>query len=631
MALQTLRKHSKGWVAGILFVVLIAAFAVWGIGDMLRTGGPTGPVIVVGAAKVEAREFDRAYRRQMQALEEQLKRNIDYATAKNLGLVDAIINRIVADRLIQQEAAARGIVVSDKIVRDEIVAMEAFRGPDGKFSPLTFQRVLQNASISEQEYVQSRKAELASEFLLGAIGGVETTPKAIAEKVFAFRSETRVAEVVSVPASAMKVGEPDAAALEAHHKANAQKYTAPEYRALTIVWVTPALLAERVKLTKEEIEAEYKKRIAAYTTPETRNLLQIQFADEETAKKAYAALQGGRTFEAVAQEFTKAKPVDLGKVAKADMPVPALAEAAFQLKAGEISAPVKSPFGWHILLCLDITPEVVRPLADVERELEKDMRTRAAVALLPKLRDDIDDALGGGQKIDAVAKKHELPVLVVKAMDARGLDAEGKKVEGLPTDPEFIARAFRQGKGEEGEIVDQRSAGFYMVRVDDIVASRLRPLETVKAAVTEDWKRAEQMKAAKAEAERFAVLVRGGQKLEDVAKAANLEVKRSKPIPRGEMGGDEAAAEGSLEQRVFAAKIGDVIVAAEGNTGWAVARIEAGPAAEKPDEKAREKFLADYRRAFGDDLVASYQRYLRASYAITIDRAAIDQIYTTRR
>jgi peptidyl-prolyl cis-trans isomerase D len=631
MALQTLRKHSKGWVAGILFVVLIAAFAVWGIGDMLRTSGPTGPVITVGSSNVEAREFDQVYRRQIQALENQLRRNIDYATAKQLGLVDGIIAQIVTERLILLEAAARGIVVSDKIVRDEIMATEGFKGTDGRFSPLAFQRALQNVGISESDYVQSRKAELAREYLLGTIGTIETAPKAIADKVFAFRSELRVAEVITVAASAMKVADPDAAALEAFHKANAAKFTAPEYRTLTIVWVTPALLAERVKLTKEEIKAEYEKRIAAFTTPETRNLQQIQLPDEETAKKAYAALQGGRTFEAVAQEFTKAKPVDMGKVKKADIPIPALADAAFALKAGEIGAPVKSAFGWHIILCVDITPEVVRPLADVERELEKDMRLREAAKLLPKLRDDIDDALGGGQKIDAVAQKFELPVVKVAAVDARGQDAEGKKVEGLPADPEFLARAFKQGKGEEGEIVDLRSAGFYMVRVDDIVPSRLRPLETVKEAVTAEWRIAEQLKAAKAEAERLAGLVRGGQKFDEVAKAAGLEIKRTKPIPRGETGGEDGAAEGSIEQRVFAAKIGDVIVAPDKDAGWSVARIEAGPTGEKPDEKEREKFLADYRRAIGDDLVAGFQRHLRASYPIKVDRTAIDQIYTTRR
>jgi peptidyl-prolyl cis-trans isomerase D len=631
MALQTLRKHSKGWVAGILFAVLIVAFAVWGIGDMLRTGGPTGPVIVVGTSKVEAREFDQVYRRQIQTLENQLRRNIDYALAKQLGIVDGVIAQIVTERLILLEAAARGIVISDKIVRDEIMAAAAFKGADGRFSAFAFQRALNGAGLTEADYVQGRKVELAREYLLGTIGAIETSPKAIADKVFAYRSELRVADVMTVLASAMKVADPDAAALEAYHKANAAKFTAPEYRALTIVWVTPALLAERVKLTKEEVKAEYEKRIATFTTPESRNLQQIQFPDEETAKKAYAALQGGRTFEAVAQEFTKAKPVDLGKVKKADMPIPALADAAFALKAGEVSAPVKSAFGWHIILCLDITPEVVRPLADVERELEKEMRLREAVKQLPKLRDDIDDALGGGQKIDAVARKYDLPVVKVASVDARGLDAEGKKVEGLPTDPEFLARAFKQGKGEEGEIVDQRSAGFYMVRVDDIVASKLRPLESVKEAVTLDWRTAEQLKAAKAEAERLAGLVRGGQAFAAVAEAASLEVKRTKPIPRGETGGEDAAAEGSIEQRVFAAKIGDVIVAPDGTTGWSIARIEAGPDAEKPDEKAREKFLTDYRRAFGDDLVAGFQRHLRASYPISVDRAAIDQIYTTRR
>jgi len=631
MALQTLRTHSKGWVAGILFFFLIVAFAAWGIEDMLRQGfSRTGPVMTVGSEQVGGREFESAYQRMIRNLQDRLQRQFDYDTAKSLGFVDALVAELQSDRMFAQEARHKSLLVSDRIVRDDIVADQNFRGVDGRFDPQTFRRAIENAGYSESTYVALLKGNFARNYLVSTISTFDgPLPKTIADKLFAYRSEYRTAEVLMIPTEAMKPPAPTDEQLAAQHKANAAKYTAPEFRSLTMVLVRPEDAAERVKVTDQDIESDYARRKPEFTTPETRAVRQLIFKDEATAKQAYEALMGGRSFETVAKDIAKATPIDLGKVTGSQVPIPALRDAAWKLKAGEVTQPIQSPLGWHIMRVDEIAPETVKPLAEVKAQVEKDFRLRGAVKILADLREQFDDVLGGGAKLEAAAEKLKLKVTKIGPIDAQGKNDKAATVEGLPDDPEFLRRVFRQGKGEEGDLVDLKNQGFYTVRVDTIAPSALKPLDTVKAQVTEDWTAEERGKLAKAEAEKLLAEAKAGKSLEGLAKPAGYTVRKSKPINRGE---GSAAAPGSLDERVFAVKPGEVTVA-QSREGYAVVKVETAKDERTDDEKkkAREEFEKALRQTYEQDFLASYTLYLRALYPTKIESGAIDQLLGSTR
>ena len=113
----------------------------------------------------------------------------------------------------------------------------------------------------------------ARNYLVGSIATFDAAPpKALADRLFAYRNEFRTAEVLMVPTAAMKPPEPTAEQLAAFHKANAAKYTAPEYRTVTLVLVRPEDAAARVEVTEKALEDSYAARKAEFTTPETRAL-----------------------------------------------------------------------------------------------------------------------------------------------------------------------------------------------------------------------------------------------------------------------------------------------------------------------------------------------------------------------
>jgi peptidyl-prolyl cis-trans isomerase D len=306
------------------------------------------------------------------------------------------------------------------------------------------------------------------------------------------------------------------------------------------------------------------------------------------------------------------------------VPIPALRDAAFKLKVGEVTPPIQSPLGWHIMRVDEITPEVVKPFAEVKAQIEKDLRNRGATKILQTLREQFDEALGGGGKIEAAAEKIKAKAVVIGPVDAQGKNDKGATVEGLPDDPEFLRRVFRQGKGEEGDLVELKNHGFYTVRVDAITPSALRPLDAVKEQVTKDWTDEERGKLAKAEAEKLLAEAKTGKSLEELAKPAAYTVRKSKPINRGE---GSAAAPNSLEERVFSVKPGEATTA-QTREGYAVIKVEAAKDERTDDEKkkAREEFDKGLRQAYEQDFIASYTNYLRARYPTKVEQATIDQL-----
>lgn len=628
--LQSIRKGSRTWVGVGLAVFMMLLFGTWGLEDFIRGGfNRAGTVITVGDERITAQEFQNAYQNTISRLQQQTKRNIDYRTAKRLGIVDQVALEFVQNAIYRQEAARLGLRVADAVIRNELYAVEEFHDPTGKFDRNRFLLYLQQAQLTQDQAFADLSLQTARRFLLTSIGNFETAPKAYLERLYKFRNEQRVAEVVIIDAASVRdVPSPTDADLKAYVDAHKAAFTAPEYRAVQALAVRPADIYKRIKVDSAEVRKIYEAdKATKYTTREKREVHQIYFKTEAEAKKAYAALVEGKSFEAVAKEFSTSGATNLGLQEKSGIPIAELREPGFKLTAERVSEPIKSKLGWHIIKIVDIQPETVKPLEAVEAGIVEELRKRKAAPLITRLREELDDQLGGGFKFPDIARRLDIKLVTLPAVDARGRNEDGQEVKDLPST--LIGRAFRLAKGEVGDIVDMPDGGFYVVHVDDITPSQVSPLDKIRTRATIEWKRAERMKLVKKKAEEMAAAVRQGTRLDDAAEKAQLEVKVTRPQTRGAYDAS-GKMEGTLESEVFKTKLNGIVVAKVPG-GWAVAQVtEIIPADMKDAEKGLTKLADDFKKSEEEASLLAFWATLQKRYEVNIDRTAIDGIFERR-
>ena len=172
--LQALRTHAAGYVAKIFFALLVSSFAIWGIGDVVRTiANPDRPAVVAGSQDINAAEIGKAFQTQVSQLRQRFGGRFTSEQAAQLGVLDQTVERLVSDALFDQEARRIGIQVGPELIRQQLRREPAFKDSAGNFSSFAFQTALRNAGLSEQEYVRMMSQAIDRQLIVGAIGSGE--------------------------------------------------------------------------------------------------------------------------------------------------------------------------------------------------------------------------------------------------------------------------------------------------------------------------------------------------------------------------------------------------------------------------------------------------------------------------
>jgi peptidyl-prolyl cis-trans isomerase D len=622
--LTSIRKHTQSFVVKLLAFMLIISFAIWGIDDMIRViGTDSSAAIKVAGIEVGAGNVANQVQREIDRLRPILGNQFGPEEAKALGLVDSVIQRIVSDTALLAAANQLGVAISDDLVRDAIQQTPAFKGPTG-FDHGRFQLILNQNKMTEADYIAEVRAQMARNHLLSSFG-VRATPKLLAETIYRHRQEKRIAETVFFADSVQQiVAEPDAAQLEKFHKDRTAQFTAPEYRALTVVRIDAADLAAEVNVTDAELKTAYESREDEFNTPETRHVMQMILAKPEDADAALKELTEGKTFQTVAKEKAgmDASLVDLGVVTRAALPFPEMADAVFALEKDKPSAPIKTPLGWHVFKVTDIRKGEKKTFEEARDALRKAVSHEKAVDSLYGLANRFEDSLGSGATIEDTAKKLNLKVVKIAAIDSTGHDPAGKKMENLPAG-NFLETAFSSEQGANSQLTDTGQDGYFILRVDTVTPPALKPLETVRHAVIDAWKREKRAEMAKTAAEAVVARIHGGAVLDIVAKEMGLAVKTTPPTIRVPQA-DNPDLSPALIGAIFATTQGKAVMVRD-ETGYIVARLkEIIPADPAADAGGVGKLANELAEQLENDVLTELADALRERHGATVNRKRID-------
>jgi peptidyl-prolyl cis-trans isomerase D len=623
--LAAIRNSLNHWIVKGLFLILIASFAVWGIGDFVRGGGTDRAVATVAGERISLAEAADAYQREIAQFRRSMGGQFDPTEEVRRAIAEAAVARLVALRAIGAEAAERGVTVPDEALRAAVLAAPSFQGADGRFSRIQFDSFLRNNGLTEARFLGLLRHDLARQQIVGSVRAGVAAPERLARTIEAFHAERRVADLVELPfIAAPAPGEPTEEQLKRFHENNPDLFSAPEYRRFDLVLLTLDDVAREISVTDRELREAYEARAAEFSTPERREIAQALVQDEAAARAIAEAWRAGADFAAIAAKAAEAGGTanQLGAVNRSQLPLPDLEGPAFSAAANSVTDPVRSPFGWHVLRIGAIEPATTQGFEQTKEALRRTLTQERAADLIYSRANRIEDSLAEGIPLAEVARRHELRLVEVAAMDAGGRDPAGAPVELGPAAGEIATAVFEAEQGTTTRLTEARDGSFYAFSLAAVTPPALRPFETVAREVREAWERAERRREMERQAAALVAEVRDGRTLDEAARAAGWTPRRTEPFTRDPRGPGPVPPQ--LAQALFALKRNEATMI-EGASGFlvaAVAEVQPGTA----DTPALERRREEITTAMANDLEAQFVQALRDRADIWINPQAAQLI-----
>ena len=622
--LDKLRNMAAGPIAIIPIGLLVLSFAVWGIADIFGGSGDKA-IATVGEIEISAAEFDRTMRNDARLLGDQMNRQLTTEDIRALGIDRAVLNRLVNGALVDSHASALGLGVTDKAVAEQIAKDPAFMGLDGRFDKARFRELLSANQMSEAGYVERQRKGMLRRQITDALLYDVAPPKPLVQAVNRFRNEKRVLSMFTIDEKSIApIKTPDDAALQAWFDRRKQRYMAPEYRKIGLILLTPDVLAPGIEVQEEEIKQAYELRKSDFEVPEKRRIEQISYPDEKAAAAARRNLRNAKDFAGAAKAagFSE-NDFKIGLLTKAEMIDKTIADAAFSLKKGQISGPVKGTFSTVLLRVSDIVPGVKKTYDQVKGELKKDVARTKAVKQINDLQDNIDDERAAGVPLKEVADKLSLKYSEIAATDNRGQGPDGKPINVLKTTPRLLSDAFRAEAGEEIEVIPVPGDGLAWMEVLDITERKQKEFKTIRGQLVKDWRDAELRKRLAKKASDLVTEASGGKTFANLANSVKRKISTTKPFGRD--GSPDGFPKAAVGLAFTLAKHG--VSSAPGADGrsrvlYQVREIKPAPELKPDEEKTLKTALV---QELTDDLVAQYVRSLRGRFPVDINQKAYDQ------
>lgn len=479
-------RFKTGSLAAIMVAVLGFALAWTGKGAADRfslSAGPESAATVDGTA-ISPDEARKAWRN----LEAELSNSgLTLSEEEISRYQDETLEGLVTSQLFYQRAKDQGYRVAPAQLSLAIRSEPAFQ-VDGVYNESLALSRLAQIGMTADQYRRDTQRRLEERALQQSVGVSEfVTPQEVGRRA-ALEDEQRKVSVLTFPRKEFQdwVDRSDVA-LGRWFAANGKRFMTAESVALQAAFLTAADLQAQLSVSDQEAMAEYNKSKDLYQVPERRRVRHILVSEQSRADQIKADLQRGSDFEALAataslDPASAARGGDLGVVEKTAL-VPAFADLAFSLKAGDIGGPVKTEFGYHLVKVDTIEPGRARDFEEVKTELLASLKEKKAADRLADLEDEARRIVSeSGAEVAAVAEKLGMKFVsvdeFVRGIGGGELGAEKGLDEAVFSDESLVQRRI-------GGPVSFREEGFVVFKVTEHRKPRIPALAEVRPRVVE--------------------------------------------------------------------------------------------------------------------------------------------------
>ncbi len=524
--MEGFRNLLKGWLGKALLVILIVPFAIMGV-ESYFSGGGRVEVAAVNGEKVYQAELDQQVERQRQQMMSQITEqggnpaDIDVAKLRK-DVLDGIINRL----LLTQASKKSGYLVSDATVIKLIREVPAFQ-EDGKFSQSRYEQMLRQIGEDPASYPAKAKQELAYSMMISGLGQSAFVTQAELERLVSLESQRRDIHFAIVPAarflSDLKVSDND---IKKFYEENSKRFTTAETVAIDYITLSRDYFLSKVTVSEDELKTRYEEKVKDVAANEQRQAQHILITVGDKAEDAAALTKikdiekrarSGEDFGKLAKEFSQdpgsvATGGDLG-FASRGMFDPAFEKSLFSLKQGDISTPVKSQYGYHLIKLNKVQLEEAPSFASLRSQIEQEARLAKAEELYADQVEKLDAAVYEASDLKEPSAAFDLSIastgLFVKT-GGSGIAAQRKVI-----DTAFSDDLLKESKNSQAVSLDDGSTAW--LRVREHQPAKLRPLTEVGPVIRNELMIVKAGEQSKAVADEAAKAIAAGASLADVA------------------------------------------------------------------------------------------------------------------
>lgn len=520
--LQNIRDNSQGWIAKTIIGLIVALLALTGVDAIFTSTSNSQNAAQVNGEEITSAELGQAVEMQRRQLLQQLGRDFDASLLDEKLLRDSALNGLIERTLLLQGAEKADFAFSKQAL-DQLVLQTPEFLVDGKFDADRFDQVIRQLGYSRLQF----RRMLEEEMLVGQLrAGLAGSGFVTDEEIAAFarlEKQTRDFATLTLAAdsAAVQLSDDD---IKAYYESQASEFMSPEQVVLEYVELNKDDFFDEVEVSDEALQNAYRDEIANLAEQRQAAHILIEPSDSLSDEQAKAKiqeiekrLQQGEDFAALAKEFSNdpgsaGSGGDLG-YAGPGVYDPAFEEALYALEKGQVSAPVRSEFGWHLIKLLGVQAPEVPTLDSLKDKLLRDLKARQVEQRFVEVSKQLED--NAFEASDLAQPAQELG-LEVKTTEAFGREGG----EGIAANRQVIQAAFSAEVLEDGSnssVIELDPNTAVVVRVKEHKKPQRLALEQVAESIREQLTKVRASEAAKASGEELLSALRSGKTPADKA------------------------------------------------------------------------------------------------------------------
>jgi peptidyl-prolyl cis-trans isomerase D len=623
-----MRENASGWIVKILFGIIIVVF-VFAFGMSGMETGQDPILATVNDQIITRAEFEDAFQRAAEGLRN-ANPNVTTAQLQDPQFKQIVLGELVNSRLLLTEADRLGISASDEEVFAAITRQSFFWNQAGAFDRNIYLAALRSIRMTPAQFEANFKNEMIANKVKDMVRKTAAATPEQARQLYDWvGEELRLDYILSDPAQFMDKVAANETEVNEFYTKNEQRFMVPEQIRLRYLSFTPQDLAARQDVSEAEVEAYYKANSADMKQEEqvkaSHILVLAKDSDPEEVQQAakkkidavYAKAKSGANFAALAREYSEGPSApgggDLGWFGRGDM-VPEFEEAAFSTPKGQVSEPVKSQFGWHIIYVEDRKEAKELPLDEVRQKITQTIAEEKASEKVSDLLDQAMDRLVSGMKLDAVADELGLLAVTSRPVPEKYLS----QACGLTDEAAKVVMSIPVGEAHNTPLAID--GGYMLVeKVEDIPAAPM-PIDQVRDSIINAIKQQKAAEMAMKEAQDILARLTGPDAADEAARLKD-RIKTSEPFDRQgnvpELGQNPA-----LATAAFASTDGAWLAQPfRMGAGIVVARVnEVIPASEETWAEQKDAWIDQASQNYQQEVLTAFMTGLRENAEIEITR-----------